>query len=174
MLTYKNLIVKGDRKEIRDKLIIEFLREAPGTGKGELTSKYIYWVEWLSDGRRIFLKRPARLNKGMDFEINVENTYFGTKRKTTMPSHEDVLNDLIKKRSENPVDFGKVNNLIDILYKTNAIKDHELKLLYFDTGYTIEMLLKTIKWIFIEQDITYWNWSGRAMFYSALQDLKKS
>ncbi|WP_225879244.1 hypothetical protein [Isorropodon fossajaponicum symbiont] len=33
-----------------------------------------------------------------------------------------------------------------------------------------ETLLKTIKWLFIEQDITYWSFSGRAMFKNKIDE----
>jgi len=32
-----------------------------------------------------------------------------------------------------------------------------------------ETILLTVKWLFMEQDCAYWNYSGRAMFYSALR-----
>ena len=35
----------------------------------------------------------------------------------------------------------------------------------------IETILKTIKWLFIEQDITYWSFSGRAMLFNGLQNV---
>jgi hypothetical protein len=30
------------------------------------------------------------------------------------------------------------------------------------------MIIKTIKWLFIEQDIRYWNYSGRDMLWSGV------
>lgn len=52
------------REGIRRELITEFLKEQPGTGTGENSSRYIYFVETLQDGNRIYLQRPARFNKG--------------------------------------------------------------------------------------------------------------
>jgi len=34
----------------------------------------------------------------------------------------------------------------------------------------IAIILLAIKWLFIEQDITYWNWSGRNMLMNSLKD----
>ena len=49
------------------------------------------------------------------------------------------------------------------------IEESEIaSIIFTDEGYAFEHVLKTIKWLFIEQDITYWNWSGRAMLYSAI------
>jgi hypothetical protein len=36
-----------------------------------------------------------------------------------------------------------------------------------------EMLLKILKWLFIEQDITYWNYDGRQMLKMAIEQVAK-
>ncbi len=168
----KNLTIHfKNRKTIREKLIKEFLKEKPGTGKGELTSVYLYYVETLTDGRRIYLKRPARLNKGMDFEVNVEQTNFGTIRRTAMPSHKSILKDLKSKKKKNPRNYKKVEALIEKIYSCEDVSDAQMRAIKFDSGHPIELILKSIKWLFIEQDITYWNWSGRNMFYSGIIEL---
>ena len=33
----------------------------------------------------------------------------------------------------------------------------------------IVIIILAIKWLFIEQDVTYWNWSGRAMLMNGLE-----
>ena len=38
-------------------------------------------------------------------------------------------------------------------------------------GLIILIILLAIKWLFIEQDITYWNWSGRNMLYNHLIEM---
>lgn len=54
-----------DRRGIRKFVIDQFLDEEAGNGKGDLSTKYIYTVERLTNSN-IVLKRPAFLNKGMD------------------------------------------------------------------------------------------------------------
>lgn len=172
MRTTKTIKITGkSRREIRKELIDHFLDEEPGEGRGELCSHYIYYVEVLADKRRVFLKRPAPLNKGFDFEVHVEGLNFGESRRTTMPSHAAILRDLSLKKSENPQDFLRVKELIADIYNCNELKDIEYIKTNFREGYPIEAILKAIKWLFIEQDMTYWNWSGRNMFYSALNQL---
>lgn len=39
----------------------------------------------------------------------------------------------------------------------------------FNKGMSVEMLLKVLKWLFIEQDITYWNYDGREMLRRAIK-----
>ena len=165
----ERLEVIGDRKSIRKQVIIKFLEEEPGTGKGDLCSKYIYEVENLADGRKILLKRPASLNKGVDFTVHIENARFGNRGAIDMPSHSDIFQDLLEKKSSNPIDYEKVKALIHKLYNCENLESQDYDILEFRTGYSIESILKAIKWLFIEQDVTYWNWSGRNMLFSALQ-----
>jgi len=174
MITSKNLTISiNDRVGIRKQLINEFLEEVPGTGTGALCSVYLYYVETLQSGDRIYLKRPARLNKGFDFEVNVENTNFGVARRSTMPSHRSIHSDLLAKKAENPTEFKKLYLLIKRIYNCEDVSNAELTSLHFKTGHSAELILKSIKWLFIEQDITYWNWSGRDMLYSGLSSLWK-
>ena len=163
-----------DRKSIRKQLVETFLEEEPGTGTGENCSVYRYYVETLQEGNRVYLKRPARLNKGFDFEVNVENTLFGTTRRTQLPSHASIHKDLLLKSSENADEFSKMGALIDRVYNCEKVDDSEMVALKFDSGYTAEIMLKSIKWLFIEQDITYWNWSGRSMLYDGLSSIWKN
>lgn len=47
----------GTRNELRERVIYEFMKEKPGNGKGDLSSKYNYVVEKLHSGNNIILKR---------------------------------------------------------------------------------------------------------------------
>jgi len=55
--------------ELRKIVVSQFLKEEPGLGGGNDASHYHYNVEVLSDGRRIYLTRPAYLKEGFDFRI---------------------------------------------------------------------------------------------------------
>lgn len=76
--------------------------EKPGRGKGELASNYIYYVESMEDGRRVYLRRPAWLHNGFDFVICVENMNYDEERKKNRnnPSHEDIKKDLEKRNQK--------------------------------------------------------------------------
>ena len=54
----------ASRAELRKIVVFKFLEEKPGLGRGDDASHYRYNVETLSDGRRIYLTRPAYLKKG--------------------------------------------------------------------------------------------------------------
>ena len=163
-------INNGTRRQFRERIIQEFLKEDPGTGKGELTSKYTYVVETLANGTRVFLTRPARLNNGFDFEIRVEGVKFTSAkgRTTNRPSHPVIFHDLIQKKAENGKAYSDLFKLIEGVYNCNEISAEEYSHLRFASGLPVDMLLFIIKWLFIEQDVTYWNYSGRAMFMSGV------
>lgn len=160
------------RESIRKNVVEIFLEEKAGKGKKELSSKYIYYVETLDNGKRVYLKRPAYLNKGMDFTVHLENTSFREKgANRDIPSHSEIVNDLLNKKTENPQEYEKVKTILNKLFNCQEVSDIEYRNIYFFSGIEIEGILKVIKWLFIEQDITYWNFSGRYMLYEGFKKL---
>ncbi|KEJ01321.1 hypothetical protein N494_10230 [Clostridium botulinum A2B7 92] len=170
LIKTEKLNVNGNRKQIREAVIKKILNEEPGTGTGEKCSRYRYDVEEISDGSKIYLRRPAPLNKGVDFEVHVENVRFKGRGRVHMPSHSDIIQDLIGKKNYNSAEYQKVITIINKLYNCELVKEEEYRNINFDIGHPMEAILKSIKWLFIEQDVTYWNWSGRAMLYSKLKE----
>lgn len=181
-------IQASSRAGFRKKLVELFLNEKPGAN-GE-SSQYVYFVEQDSTGNRIYLKRPTNLNKGFDFEVRVENVNFTHIAKTNSlvgnkspfqpritnsnrPSHDNIINDLKLKKEENPLLFKRLQPILDKVYYCNEITPSELEPLKFKSGYPIDLIIKCIKWLFIEQDITYWNWSGRSMLYESILSIVK-
>lgn len=161
--TFSNV---GNRNEVRQRVVQKFFEEMPGLGKGGFQSKYLYYVETLEDGNRIYLERPANLHNGFDFLINVENINFSeTSRIKHNPSHNNIFNDLLAKQVESPEKYAELYKLIEDVYNCKEIKETDLR---FNTGYPVDLILKVAKWFFIEQDIRYWNYSGRAMFMSGI------
>lgn len=156
---------EGSRNEVRMRVISFLSDENPGIGKGENASRYIYYVETLKSGDRVYLQRPANLHNGFDFLVCVENTNYAKsgERKRNFPKHEDIKVDLIKKQTENPVMYRKLFALLKKVYDCHDVQDSEMEDIRFKTGMPVEHILKVIKWLFIEQDIRYWNYSGRAM-----------
>lgn len=113
----------GTRQEIREKVVREFLKETAGTGTGELASKYRYFGETLSDGKRVFLTRPAWLNKGFDFEIRVQDISFPTAkgRTTDRPNHSIILEDLKLKKAHAPKGYVNLFKLIKRAYACQEV-----------------------------------------------------
>ncbi len=160
----------GTRNEVRERVITAFLQESPGTGRGKNASRYDYEVAHLQNGSKVILTRPANLKNGFDFLIRVSNTNFNPNgRARDYPRHDDIIGDLILKKRENLNVYQRLKNEIVNIYHCNSeVEDVDLSIYKFATGYDIDLILHTIKWFFIEQDIRYWNYSGRSMLMGAI------
>ena len=159
---------EGTRNEVRMRVVNKLSEELPGTGKSDLASRYTYYVETLKDGNRVYLQRPANLHNGFDFLVCVENTNYATqgKRKRNYPKHKDLNNDLLLKRSENKEMYNQLYDILHKIYSCHDVDESEYKHISFVSGLPVDHIIKTIKWLFIEQDIRYWNYSGREMTWS--------
>ncbi|MCL2774590.1 MAG: DNA adenine methylase [Oscillospiraceae bacterium] len=163
----------GTRNEVRMRVVNKFSDENPGTGKDNLASRFTYYVETLSDGNRIYLRRPANLHNGFDFLVCVENYNFNSSgnRTRNFPKHDDIIKDLQAKKEESSDTYRQLFNVMERVYSCNDVLDDEYGGINFNTGFSADMILKTIKWLFIEQDIRYWNYSGRDMLWQGIPRL---
>ena len=177
MPTYTHIftLLSTTRPGIRREVINHFLNEQPGLGTGINASTNIYIVEQYGN-YTVQLKRPATLNKGMDFTVEVSGFKFkyNTQRAHSNPSHNDIIYILQTYKYNNPNYYHYVEKIIKDFYNCVNINLNRLGPLPPFTDYLgqqrpIETILYCIKWLFIEQDITYWNWSGRAMFFNTLR-----
>lgn len=161
---------EGSRNEIRMRVVNKFSEELPGTGKADYASHYIYYVEILKDGNRVYLQRPANLHNGFDFLVCVENTNYASanKRKRNSPKHEDLYNDLLQKRHENNILYNQLYDILFKVYECYDVRESEYAHISFSCGLPVDHIVKIIKWLFIEQDIRYWNYSGRAMTWGSV------
>ena len=157
-----------DRKEIRDELIDLFKSENAGRGNGNLSTRVIYCVESVNK-EIIYLKRPAPLNKGFDFEEHTKSKLFFGRIKTR-PSHECIKKIIRDLKSQDINVYNDMQIIIDELYHCNEVNLSSINF-SINNGVTVEILLKCIKWLFIEQDITYWSYSGREMLYKELKSV---
>lgn len=164
----------NNRADIRKELVTLFLREQPGTGTGVSASRYRYNVDTF-DNYSIVLNRPAGLNKGFDFTVNVQGMGFKKQRTYSNPSHRDIIDILQSVKSNNPTQYQNVSLEIRNIYNCVSPNFRNISGITFldhtNTPRPLEIILLAIKWLFIEQDITYWNWSGRNMLFSSLQNL---
>ncbi len=167
-------LTDSDREDLRNKTVLKFLTEKKGYIKDSLkyVTRYKYYVETLKDGRRIYLLRPTFLNKGIDFQVWLEK-YDNEKDKK--PSHKGVIEDLLLKHKEKPAEYNNLIKAIDRVWNCEepdkVLKDYSFS---FSKGLSVEALLKILKWLFIEQDITYWNYDGREMLKRAIMEAVSS
>lgn len=162
-----------NKKDIRCEVVDWFLEENAGEGKRENASQYHYIVETYGD-YKIELHRPAALNKGFDFTIHVMGMMFKKNRCHSNPSHNDIFSALTYCRNQNITHYDK--NIKPILNKIFNCQNVVLSatnvggfLDYNGKNLPIEIIILCVKWLFIEQDITYWNWTGRQMLYKELK-----
>lgn len=176
METKKTVSINASsREEYHRQLIMLFLEEEHGTS--EEWNYYDYYVETGENGKKIYLHRPAYKNKGMDFEVRVEDYQFRYGKYGNVissgnrPSHSEIWNDVHEKVVENPGDGQKLKELITNIYNCEEPNEALMDSCHFTTGLPLDLLLYTIKWLFIEQDMTYWNQSGREMNYNGLMEI---
>ena len=161
----KSFSNSGTRNEVRMRVVDALAAEEPGTGKDENASRYIYYVETLRSGDRVYLQRPAILHNGFDFLVRVENANYALpgRRKRNCPRHVDFGADLQAKKEENSEMYRRLYRLLRRVFECEDVSDAEMDEIQFKTGLPVDHILKAIKWLFIEQDIRYWNYSGRNM-----------
>lgn len=166
-------LIANSRVEARRKIVNCFLDERFGTGKGDLSSKYNYIVEQYGE-YLIVLKRPARLNKGFDFTVNVNNFYFkgNSRRRHKNPSHDDIITILTQVKNQIGSRYNVIKQIIKQMFYLEEFDLSPTGNIFFQdaegTDRPIAIILLAIRWLFIEQDVTYWNTSGRAMLMHSL------
>lgn len=163
---------EGSRNDVRTRVTRMLEAEEPGTGNGDDASRYIYYVETLRSGQRVYLQRPANLHNGFDFLVCVENANYAKEgsRRRNYPKHEDLGEDLRAKKEYDPVMYARLYILLKKVYECHDVTDEEMDSIQFDVGLPVDHILKTIKWLFIEQDIRYWSYSGRGMTWGLVPD----
>lgn len=156
---------EGTRNEVRMRVVDKLSEETPGTGNRDGASRYIYYVETLESGDRVYLQRPANLHNGFDFLVCVENANYAKQghRVRNYPKHEDLRADLEIKKAQNPTEYKRLYALLRKVFDCQDVSDEEMQGFSFEGGLAVDHILKVIKWLFIEQDIRYWNYSGRNM-----------
>ncbi len=163
-------IMASSRNEIRSKVIFEFLKENAGSSGN--TSKYQYNVESY-ENYKIVLKRPGRLKKGFDFSVNTRGVLYRKRMKYESPTFDDVINALKEVKSNYPDKYELVKNEIANIFFVDNYDLSKIKDLmfsdYLGNKHPIAIILLAIKWLFIAEDITYWNWSGRNKFMEYLK-----
>ena len=114
---FTKTLTSTNRADIRKEVTSWFLQEIPGTGKNNNCSKNIYTVENYGI-LSITLNRPAGLNKGFDFVINIQGMLFQGKRRHSNPSHNDIVSCLKQVQQSNTTHYNNnikpiINNMIN-------------------------------------------------------------
>ncbi len=156
-----------DRAGVRAEVFQHWIAEKPGTSG--VRNTYRYYVETLSDGSRIYLTRPTRLNKGADFVICCEGFTKFKNGNDRPPSHSDLIQEICE-IGRSAAQIKELLTAIRRIWECNdsTIILQDLKLLHANAKAQRVILLA--KWFFIEQDVTYWTDSGRHMLRAAFEE----
>ena len=161
----------NSRKELIKIVVNKFMEEDMGEGTENKATRYKYIIHEFENGEKLYLKKPANLRLGFDFQIWIEN--WKSQNQDGMPSLEEILEDIFIKKEENPKYSSLLFDAIEKIFRCEdddkAIDWLKSKNVNFSKGKPFEVILKIIKWIFIEQDIRYWNFSGRYKFKEAIE-----
>jgi len=168
-ITGPRIIISGDlpRHRIVKKVVNTFIKtEHKKKGKG---IKFRYPVEYLPKGEVLYIARPGH-KKNFDFKVVVApNHGFGEGR------HKEIAMDLRRKRKKKPRKFTELMAIITQIYNCTEndvdalLKKHRRLENSFRTGGPVEILLKVLKWLFIMEDIVYWDNEGRAFLFNFLR-----
>ena len=154
------------REKIREKILQTWIKEDPGV------EHYRYDVETCQDSGTIYLLRPARLNKGCDFIINSEIFLKFKNGNDKPPSYEDVKT-LIESFCRGNLSIIKTmkaaSKQVYECDKPDTVMD-KYPVLKTIPNCAAERSLKLLRWMWIEQDITYWHGQGRAMLWEGLAE----
>ena len=156
----------NDKITLRNFILNQWIIETSNT-------KYRYFVETLSNGNRIYIERPGRLNKGCDFVIYLENHILYNNGNDKPPPHNFILDDLnVKKNVFSKNEWDLLIQSIESIYNCES---YQTAFAFCSNlpkiGESYEIILKSLRWLFIEQDITYWSGQGRGMLFNGILDL---
>lgn len=156
----------NDRLSLRAYILNQWVSEKPNL-------KYRYFVETLANGNKIYLERPGRLNKGCDFVIFIEEHLTFKNGNDKPPKHSFLIEDLIfKKQKLTQEQWNFYLQAVESIYNCEPF---QVAFTFCNNlpvvGETYELILKILRWFFIEQDVTYWSGNGRNMLYNHILDL---
>jgi len=127
--------------------------------------KYKYVVETCFDGTRVYLTRPARFNQGIDFQVWAQSPVDREgKQKKLRPSYKWLVRDLRRKLRKRPrlrrELYRAIGEIFDCREPRDIVRRHP-RLQVLSGGASFEVTMCLLKWLFIEQDLTYWLGTGR-------------
>lgn len=165
------------QEETREKLRVAVLMKWAEEIRGNANAfqRYRYNVEQLPNGSLVYLHRPAFKNKGCDFVVHCDPAIprdDGKRYKN--PRHDDLTGELKLVSQQITGGNTRVLAAAEAVWRCenvaticallcNDINDPEW-------AFRAERALKVAKWLFIEQDITDWNTSGRDMLMNGIRN----
>lgn len=152
-----------NRDEIVKKVIIAFIDFEKNKNRRGI--EFRYPVENLSICKQLYIHRPG-MKLNFDFKVEIPKNC-GIKKGT----HEEIASILRKIKGKNENEFNNMWKIISHLYHC---ENNNVDCLLEQYPVSLDspppdVLLKVIKWLFIMEDIIYWNHEGRAFLYNFLK-----
>jgi len=161
----KRITITGTvtRSDVREQVINCFISEIANSGK------HVYNAEIGLSAHNITLHRPTRVG-GFDYTVRVLNLNFaqgkfkpdGKKQnKRTNPTFKDLFDDLEIKKSEDPVKYNILYQLIVDVCDCKILDVNSVSAPIFSSGIPSNLMLGLFKWLLICEDLRYWLKKGR-------------
>lgn len=172
VITGKMIEIKGSlvRHKVVKKVVNTFIKtEYRKKGKGII---FRYPVENIQD-EQLFIVRPGH-KKNFDFKVEVDESF-----RLGDGSHIEIAQDLRDKENENKQKIEDLLSATAEIYHCSENDVDKVLVKYpslgksFQTGAKVEVILKIIKWLFVMEDIVYWDNEGRAFLFNFLRYVTK-
>jgi hypothetical protein len=167
-ITSKRIRIQGSlhRNDIVKKVVNIFIEnEYHQKGKGVT---FRYPVEKLPKNKYLYISRPGH-KKNFDFKVEITEEMVIEEGK-----HNQIAMSLREAKRDNPKKF---NVFLEAMSKIFHCTENDIDRLIkrypnlkqsFQNGVTPGNILKILKWMFIMEDIVYWDVEGRAFLYNYL------
>lgn len=165
-------LTEDTREELRAAVLTKWMQER--CGSADTFRRYRYNVEKLPQNGCVYLHRPAFMNKGCDFVVHCDPAIpRDDSKRFKNPRHKDLVDEL-KLVSQNIENGQKlILDAVEAVWHCEDVTEVCRVLCnsihISDWAFRAERALKVAKWLFIEQDITDWNTSGRAMLMKGIK-----
>jgi len=129
-------------------------------------------VDSLDVGGTVILRYPGMMNNGFDFRVRVEGW-----RKTgaPRPSHGEIYSEFYHKREHDSEEsFNALCAAAEAILEgedPDDVLNTFRPQFEFSVGRVPESIIRTLPWLFIEQDIRYWYGDGRERTIGAIRRL---
>lgn len=163
---------EGTPESLRFAVLTKWSQEKRGSATA--FQRYRYDVETFANGGTIYLHRPAFKNKGCDFVVHCEpQIQRDDGKKIKSPRHSDLIAELVELAKQVPSGQALLLSSIEEVWNcksvANICKSLHQSFATPELMMRTERALKVAKWLFIEQDITDWNTSGRDMLMNGIR-----
>lgn len=164
----KRIDIKGSmaRHKIVKKVVNSFIAtEYRKKARGVV---FKYPVENLPE-EQLYISRPGH-KKNFDFKVEVKET-----QGIGGGSHGEITEDIKRKEEENQKAFVNFMSAMTEIYDCSendvdvVLGKHPKLSKVFKSGAKVEVILKIVKWLFIMEDIIYWDNEGRAFLFNFLR-----